>query len=738
MMNKSGAKYRSIILAVFVTMLAVQSAWAHPADMFFQEHTITLSPAGIQAIWSIYPGGLLAPLVWSAANQNRDQTISPMEARTWVESHLAEFSVNLDGATPLTWRLEKVEWPASLDTLLVGDETILVRLATAWPPHLTSSHQLIFHNHYQESVSINWFYLHGLEGITFQTPEQQNGQLQINFLAPGTVDASQTATVPKSEQLTHWDSGVPSFPPLLGVFGLDKVAGETETPQPQAGRPTSILTGLLRTPELSPNFYLAALTIAVILGALHAVTPGHGKTVVAAYLVGSRGTSWHAINLGAIVTLTHTGSVFLLGLITLFASQYILPTSLLPILEIVSGLLIVGFGVYLLYRRWPAWRAGYLADHHHHHHHHDHHHHHHDHEHHHHLPDEVTWRSLLTLGVSGGLVPCPDAIAILLVAIAVNRIALGLSLIIAFSLGLALVLIVIGLVMVHSRRLFEKMDAFSRLAPAMPLISATVVVGVGVWLTVSAVINTDLSVTATPTTDTADSLALNSTKEPAPPPFDLDRAGILYLAPDEQDKNQLFRINPGGEERMVLTQQSTGVWGYALSPDGLTIAYITTQDDGRSDIWLIALDENDRPERLPCPELSCSGVVWSPNGQRFIYETLSPPTPDAPSGLPSLWWLDVATRETEPVFQDSHWPGFNATGSPDGQCSVTFTPVAPKLKSITWRMAVVIHCPIPPARRLPGAPLMRACWSRMLSIKALVRLSSICFDSIWKMRPSST
>ena len=92
-----------------------------------------------------------------------------------------------------------------------------------------------------------------------------------------------------------------------------------------------------------------------MLGAIHALTPGHGKTVVGAYLVSSRGTSWHAVALGTVVTLTHTGSVFLLGIITLVASRYILPTSIIPILEILSGLLIVGLGLYLFRQRFQQW-----------------------------------------------------------------------------------------------------------------------------------------------------------------------------------------------------------------------------------------------------------------------------------------------------------------------------------------------------------------------------------------------
>src|SRR5690606_8913481 len=121
---------------------------------------------------------------------------------------------------------------------------------------------------------------------------------------------------------TTWDSGAPALP-----FGQEKdVVTETAeqvVPELSERSPQEILLDLVRNEELSLTFYVIALVIALALGALHALTPGHGKTVVAAYLVGSRGTSWRAIVLGTVVTLTHTGSVFLLGIVTLAASQYI-------------------------------------------------------------------------------------------------------------------------------------------------------------------------------------------------------------------------------------------------------------------------------------------------------------------------------------------------------------------------------------------------------------------------------
>src|SRR5437868_3366243 len=159
------------------------------------------------------------------------------------------------------------------------------------------------------------------------------------------------------------------------------------------------LSRLLHQQALTPWMMVAAIGVAFALGAAHALTPGHGKTIVAAYLVGSRGTLKHAAFLGAMVTFTHTVSVFLLGMATLFLFQYIVPEKVTQVLGAISGLSIVAIGAWMLYKRL---RGSSVAHHHHHHHDHDHDHHHGEHDHKH-VPDEVTWSSLIALGASGGL-----------------------------------------------------------------------------------------------------------------------------------------------------------------------------------------------------------------------------------------------------------------------------------------------------------------------------------------------
>ena len=256
---------------------------------------------------------------------------------------------------------------------------------------------------------------------------------------------------------------------------------------------------LASTAPLTAGVVVTALLVAAGLGALHALSPGHGKTIVGAYLVGAHGTTRQAVLLGLVVTATHTIGVYLLGLVTLVASGWILPERLFPYLSAVSGLLVVCIGASLLSERLRAALAP-AHDHEHgpgevHDHHHDHHHHGHPHDHHHHghshLPPAGTppsLRSLLALGVSGGLLPCPSALVVMLGAIALGRTAFGLVLIVAFSAGLATVLTGIGLVFVHAGRFVERVPMGGRFLRYAPIASALVISLAGLAIVLQALI----------------------------------------------------------------------------------------------------------------------------------------------------------------------------------------------------------------------------------------------------------
>jgi len=219
--------------------------------------------------------------------------------------------------------------------------------------------------------------------------------------------------------------------------------------------------------HLSLLVILASLAAALFWGAAHALSPGHGKTIITAYLVGQRGTPRHAALLGLVVTITHTIGVFSLGLVTLALSQFIVPDRLYPWLNLVSGLLVVGIGASVLRARWRHSRQ------HHHHHHHG--------------EKGTSFRSLFAVGVSGGLLPCPSALVVLLAAISLHRVAFGLLLILAFSAGLALTITGIGLAAVLARTAFRRVSFEGRLVRLLPAASALVILAAGLAMTVRAV-----------------------------------------------------------------------------------------------------------------------------------------------------------------------------------------------------------------------------------------------------------
>ena len=512
-----------------------------------------------------------------------DDRITPAEQAAYVERMRQQLSPNLslqvDGE-PLPVQLGEAELLPDEPLVAPVQMTLRYQL-TSEPADFAERHSLTFRDANQlprlvhADISVEGAALVDIEGV-----EPREGALkQIRVQSPeGPVQAA--VALKPSDAL--WQAG-----PFAG--GQTQL-GETEE---QPASSTDRLQDMLRTEELSLGLILFALVMSLFLGAAHALEPGHGKTIVAAYLIGSRGTVANAIFLGGVVTFTHTFSVILLGIITLFASRYILPEQLFPWLGASSGLLIMGLGGWLFVRNLtggghshgpgghshipgdegshehphehdgdhthphshdgendqdgddhdhshdgdgdhehrdapaPRFRvagsgqkAGLMAgggqshDHPHSHDHGDHDHSHdyahgdedhdhsddhdedHDHSHNHsgeselvhshggkahsHVPPgKVTLGSLLALGISGGIVPCPGALVILLLAVALHRIVFGLTLIVSFSLGLAAVLIAIGILMVKARPMMERFSGEGKLIKRLPVVSALVIILVG-------------------------------------------------------------------------------------------------------------------------------------------------------------------------------------------------------------------------------------------------------------------
>jgi len=249
-------------------------------------------------------------------------------------------------------------------------------------------------------------------------------------------------------------------------------------PAPERG--SGGFAALIEQGDHSLSVLLVSLLVAAFWGAVHALTPGHGKALVAAYLVGTRGTPRHAFLLGGTVTVAHTAGVFAIGLVTLGLSQFIVPERLYPWLTLASGILVIGVGATVLRRRLRYRR---LAGQHHHDHdghdrrHHD------DHDH---GDDAVTSKGIFGVGVAAGLLPCPSALVVLLSAIALHRIGLGFALIVAFSFGLAATITGIGLVAVVARRAFGRLSLDGPLVRTLPAVSAALILAVGVAITAKA------------------------------------------------------------------------------------------------------------------------------------------------------------------------------------------------------------------------------------------------------------
>ena len=362
-----------------------------------------------------------------------------------------------------------------------------------------------------------------LEAVVEFVPPPAMSRRPTPAISPGGASARPFAQAKENPQETPRPAGA------SGVAGsAEKSMSPAPIPAPvpggsdqikvQANRqktPRNRFTELVAARQGNFWFIVTAFAIAFGLGALHALEPGHGKTVVAAYLVGSRGTVQDAIFLGAIVTAAHTAGVYVLGLATLYASHYIVPDRLYPWLAMLSGLIICGMGVALFLQHWTGaslehghgsggshshWGFGRVrpaavetgdemessaalaraivnpvenvpgA------------------------PQRVSLGRLLTLGITGGMIPCPAALVVLLSAVTLHRIGFGLALILAFSVGLATVLILIGMGMVHAGKWLSRFEEDGKTVTRwLPLASSSFITILGAAMLWQALVSAGVS-----------------------------------------------------------------------------------------------------------------------------------------------------------------------------------------------------------------------------------------------------
>jgi ABC-type nickel/cobalt efflux system permease component RcnA len=456
-------------LALLLGHLLVVPAAAHPLGNFTVNHHSTLLVSREQIVVEQLLDMAEIPAYQERAVMDRDGAAdpSPAEAQAYHQLRCAELLPDLS--------LRVADRPAPLS---------LVASAVSFPPGQGGLATLRLSCRYEAEARIS-----GPVAISFADTSGSGRlgwrEIVVRGEAVAITGAPNTSV---SAELSSYPDDLLSSPLDVRAVAFEARPAAVASAAPAAPALPAMVqqdrfAELLTLSELTPLSVAIALGLAFVWGAAHALAPGHGKTVVAAYLVGSRGTVGHALFLGLTTTITHTAGVFALGLITLFAAQFILPEQLFPWLSLASGLLVVWLGVSMF--------AGRLRGAHHHHGHgHEHSHddlHNHDHPHpHSHTPPEgapLGWRSLLALGVSGGLIPCPSALVVLLGAIALGRVGFGLALVLAFSLGLAGLLTAIGIAFLYAGRLVSRVRVGGPLVRFLPAASALCVAVVGLGIT---------------------------------------------------------------------------------------------------------------------------------------------------------------------------------------------------------------------------------------------------------------
>jgi ABC-type nickel/cobalt efflux system permease component RcnA len=525
-----------ILLTIIVSFVLVPAAFAHPLGNFTINHYaglhVTSGTVMIDYIIDMAEIPAFQEIVAFDTNGNGqpDAAETAPYHSTRCDSLQSDLDLRVNNrSASLALTSSKVEFPAGAGGLLT------LRLTCTFHAALTG-----------ETTNISF---------TDNTYAERLGWREIVVTSDEVGLQGQFSSTSLSQRLTAYPDDMLSSPlnqreisfavDMATVAGTSQVNNESVSSMKTTRE--DAFTQLITLENLTLPTFLLAMGIAFVWGAAHAMTPGHGKTIVGAYLVGSRGTMKHALYLGLTTTITHTLGVFALGLITLFASQYIVPETLYPWMSLLSGLFVVGIGFNLFIQRFrtsglPEWAGKLKAirpilqpayspalqttkvepkeqkhrfvissthvhshsavhghpdshEHDHHTHHHDHHAHHvHDHGHHDHAhgdhshmpPEEITWRSLLALGVSGGLIPCPSALVVMLGAIALNRVGFGLILVVAFSLGLAGALTAIGMLFIYAGRLFERFPSQAKILQFLPALSALFVAGIGVAISIKA------------------------------------------------------------------------------------------------------------------------------------------------------------------------------------------------------------------------------------------------------------
>lgn len=416
---------------------------AHPIDeiygvrLYDQKHILTVGKVKttLKVETVFYP--LEKARLWDSIDTDKNQELSSEEKQSWSNLGKRSSWLTIDGEKSY-FQPTSLEFPDYYDFFTPKPSKVVI----------TYSNQ-----HAVEPLqTVSYFY------------KGKDKKLQELTVELKTADSLKIANIQKSADSI-------TFATQLG----DQSQTDTINSLP-SGRVEEFIAKYVKTAGIPFSLKLWAFLLAFVIGGLHALTPGHGKSITASYLIGEKGTVFHALKLGIIITLTHTSSVFLLGTGVLFFTQYVVPQKVIKILNFASGMIVFLFGLMLLIFRLRKlilhrYRHDQKISYHNH-----------DHNH----SAALNWKSLLPLGISGGIVPCVDALAILIVAVSLQRLLFGLILLIFFSLGLATTLVSSGIVVVLVKgATAKKFNNLTKFEPYASFVSAIIVTLLGLILLIN-------------------------------------------------------------------------------------------------------------------------------------------------------------------------------------------------------------------------------------------------------------
>jgi ABC-type nickel/cobalt efflux system permease component RcnA/Tol biopolymer transport system component len=605
--------------------------------------------------------------VWTSADTNHNDSIEPEEQEAFLRTLLNQLNLQVGNQFLGNWEIINIRWGSTIEALSTAEENIQFTARVALPELNGEVSRLQVTNGYFPYYSITLFSLTSNTEWLFSEVEQVNERL--------TTDLTQDTQMGS----TAWSSEAPDFSVFSGQ--QQRIPGTNKTIRDRLNEL------LMRAQDESGiGFTLGAIVVSLLLGMLHAFTPGHGKSVVAAYMIGAKGNWLQGITLGLIVSVTHTITVILVGLAVLFGTRLIQVEQVFPFLEVFSALLILILGIILLIQRYrfaKKARQRQAAP----------------------LPEEIKeadgetrviirqsvaeeaaphphigpkyvprhraninkleWRTLLALGTGGGLVPCPDAVAIFIIAASLNLLQLGVFMIIAFSIGISMILMVLGALIARGKQSIGKIQGMQTIITHAPLISAAVLVVVGVFLSASA-FNRNQYI-----------LAEAFARPEKIAPINLETVEIAYLDFDENRVTQIFTTASDGSTLTQRTFLEQDIKSFILAPEDNVLFFTTfDQEKNASQIWSFNLKTESNQLRVELPEASAYNLWLTPDQNKVLFERTDLGDTESPYLVTNIYQWDLTTDVAAPMLSNTNLISFHPAFSPDQRLFTYFNPNA--------------------------------------------------------------